>query len=250
MRYTRLARRRTDEPGVDFLRLELQGRVLYLRRDLAAQATAIFAALNRLDWRAEGMGNRASSFRLALPEGPELFARLNRRGGLARYFVENLYLGVRARPARELALAAEARRRGIPVAEAVGALVEWIAPIAYRGILLTRALPGMTLWEFVRTDEDPDVRAYVMEQARQAIGTMHRLGLVHADLNLRNLFVTQSRESFAIVIIDLDQARLYRGAVAAALRGRDLARLRRSVRKLDPDGRYIDARSLELLSGT
>ena len=157
-------------------------------------------------------------------------------------------MGIRPRPVRELAVAAEARRRGIPVAEPIGAMVEWVAPMVYRGVFLTRALAGMTLWEFVRTDDDPHVRSYVTEQARQAIDTMHRLGLYHADLNLHNLFVTKSRESFAVVILDLDKAQLFHRPVPAAMRARNLARLRESGRKLDPEGRYLDSQALELLT--
>jgi tRNA A-37 threonylcarbamoyl transferase component Bud32 len=86
-------------------------------------------------------------------------------------------------------------------------------------------------------------------QARQAIDKMHRLGLFHADLNLHNLFVTQSRDSFAIAILDLDQARLFAAPVSSAMRARNLARLQRSARKLDPGGRYLDRHAMELLSG-
>jgi tRNA A-37 threonylcarbamoyl transferase component Bud32 len=121
--------------------------------------------------------------------------------------------------------------------------------MVYRSVFLTLALPGMTLWEFLRTDDDPYVRAHVMEQARQALDTMHRLGLFHADLNLHNLFVTKSRDSFAVAILDLDKAQLFRGPVPARMRARNLARLRQSVRKLDPDTRYLDSHALELLTG-
>jgi tRNA A-37 threonylcarbamoyl transferase component Bud32 len=148
----------------------------------------------------------------------------------------------------ELAIAAEAQRRGIPVAEPVGAMVEWVAPVMYRGFFLTRALSGMTLWDFLRTDDDPYVRAHVFEEVRHAIDTMHRLGLFHADLNLHNLFITQSRESLAAIILDLDKARLFRRPVPARLCRRNFARLRRSVRKLDPEGRYLDADALASLT--
>ncbi len=239
--------RRTEEALANFQSFELGRRVLYLRHDLAYRVPAIFALLGGLN-SAEGAGNRMSGFRLKLSDDLELFARINRRGGFAHLFLKDLYLGVRARPVRELAVAAEAYRRGIPVAEPIGAVFEWVAPMAYRGAFLTRALAGMTLWEFLRTDDDPYVRAHVMEQVRHAIDTMHRLGLFHGDLNLHNLFVTKSRDSFAIAILDLDKARLFRRPVSAALRARNLGRLRRSARKLDPDGRYLDSRTLELLT--
>jgi 3-deoxy-D-manno-octulosonic acid kinase len=240
--------RLSNWPGAEFERFELGRRILYLRRDLARSAPAMFAMLGRRN-AAGGAGNRMGGFPIKLADGLELFVRINRRGGFAQLLSRDVYLGVRARPVRELAIAAEAGRRGIPVAEPIGAAVEWVAPIAYRGAFVTRALTGMTLWEFVRTDDDPYVRGHVLGQARQAIDKMHRLGLFHADLNLHNLFVTQSRDSFAIAILDLDKARLFAAPVSSAMRARNMARLRRSSRKLDPEGRYLDPRALELLSG-
>lgn len=239
--------RPADAPLAGFQSFELGRRVVYLRRDLAAHAPAIVASLSTLG-SAEGAGNRLSGFALKLEDGTELFARINRRGGLIHHVLKDLYVGICARPVLELAVAAEARRRGIPVAEPIGAMVEWVAPIVYRSMFLTRALAGMTLWEFLCIDDDAFVRAHVIEQARQALDTMHRLGLFHADLNLHNLFVTQSRESFAVTILDLDKAQLFRGPVPARMRARNLARLRRSARKLDPDRRYLDAHALELLT--
>jgi hypothetical protein len=236
-----------DAPPAGFESFELGRRVVYLRRDLAIRASAIVASVSTLG-SAEGAGNRSSGFALKLEDGTELFARTNRRGGLIHLALKDLYLGISARPVRELAVAAEARRRGIPVAEPIGAMVEWVAPIVYRSIFLTRALAGMTLWEFLRTDDDAFVRAHVLEQARQALGTMHRLGLFHADLNLHNLFVTKMGESFAIAILDLDKAQLFQGPVPARMSARNLARLRQSVRKLDPEGHYLDSHALELLT--
>jgi 3-deoxy-D-manno-octulosonic acid kinase len=185
---------------------------------------------------------------LRLEDGTELFARISRRGGLIRLILKDMYLGVHTRLVRELEVTAEARRRGIPVAEPMGAMVEWVASILYRSIFLTRTLPGMTLWEFLCTDDDERVRGYIVEEARQAIDTMHRKGLFHADLNLHNLFVTTAHESFAVTILDLDKARLFQGPLPARMRARNLSRLRQSAEKLDPSGRYLDARAIESLT--
>ncbi len=240
-------RRQTDTPLAGFQSFKLGRRVVYLRRDFAFRAPVIVASLSTLG-SAEGAGNRSSGFALKFEDGTELFVRINRRGGMIRLALKDLYVGIRARPLRELAVAAEARRRGMPVAEPIGVMVEWVAPIVYRSMFLTRALTGMTLWEFLCIDDDALVRAHVIEQARQAVDMMHRLGLFHADLNLHNLFVTEAHENFAIAILDLDKARLFRGPVPARMRARNFARLRRSVRKLDPGGRYLDSHMLELLT--
>jgi len=134
------------------------------------------------------------------------------------------------------------------VAEPMGAMVEWIGPALYRGFFLTRAVRGMTLWEFVKTDDDPTVRSHVLAQARAAIDTMHAKGLFHADLNLHNLLVTRARDSFTVIIIDLDKSRLFDAPVPPAMRRANAARLMRSARKLDPSGKFLDASALSILS--
>jgi tRNA A-37 threonylcarbamoyl transferase component Bud32 len=106
----------------------------------------------------------------------------------------------------------------------------------------------MTLWEFLRTDDDPSVRAHVLERAREAIETMLRNGLQHADLNLENLFVTPHGESFAVIILDLDKARLDDRPVSGSARRRIAARLMRSAHKLDPRGAFLDTAALTILN--
>jgi 3-deoxy-D-manno-octulosonic acid kinase len=239
-----------QEPGPDFATFGVGRRQLYLRRDFASWAPAIFARLGRISVsRGGGAGNRRSGFALEIEDVPALFARRARRGGLVRLLLKDRFFGFRPRPLRELLIATEARRRGIPIAEPVGALVEWSAPAIYRGIFLTRAMAGMTLWEFVRTDDDPMVRSHVVGQMRRAIDTMHQMGLWHADLNLFNLFVALVGESFSPVILDLDKARLLRGPVSAWMRHRNFQRLARSAHKLDPERRFLDERLLGVLIG-
>jgi len=239
-----------DDPGPGFATFGLGPRRLYLRRDFGSAAPAIFAGLGQIfAARTGGAGNRHSGFALEIDGAPPLFARRARRGGLVRLLMKDLFFGFQPRPVRELIVATEAHRRGIPVAEPVGALVEWAGPGFYRGMFLTRALAGMTLWQFVRTDDDAMVRAHVVGQMRRAIDTMHQMGLWHADLNMFNLFVAQVGESFVPMILDLDKARLFRGPVPSRPRRRNFERLARSAHKLDPEQRFLDQCLLEILVG-
>jgi tRNA A-37 threonylcarbamoyl transferase component Bud32 len=57
---------------------------------------------------------------------------------------------------------------------------------------------------------------------------MHRLGVDHGDLNLRNFLFTPAGE---LHILDLDKAIRRRAPLAAGARRRNLARLERSIRK-------------------
>lgn len=233
----------------NFTRIRIGRRDVILHRDIAALAPEILRRLGALGSGSEsGAGNRQSAFRVNIAGAPEIFARRSRRGGIMASILDDIYLGTNPRPLSELALTVEAMNRGVPVAEPMGAIVEWISPALYRGFFLTRAMPGMTLWEFLLTDDDPVVRSHVLEQARAAIETMHTKGLSHADLNLHNLLVTQAGESFTVMILDLDKSRLYDSPLPPAMRRANLQRLARSARKLDPAGKYLDAAALAILN--
>lgn len=250
---------RPDESGLDrdsrrllvrdFLRLKLGPRRLYLHRALAPHAAELGARLAALmRERGSGVGNRGGGFELKLNGAPALFVRCFRRGGLIRFLLSDVYFGAVPRPLRELRVSLAARRRGIAVVEPMGAMVEWVVPMVYRGCFLTRALEGMTLWQFLKVDDDRLVRLHVIEQARLTIDTMHRRGLYHSDLNLHNLFVTKIGESFTVIILDLDKARLHPPPLDEALIHDNLTRLARSARKLDPFERYLDAFTLSRLT--
>jgi hypothetical protein len=236
-------------PGFTCFRAGDGRRLLYLRGDLALDAALILDRIDQLEGEPHpGAGNRHSGFLIKLEADVQLFFRRAMRGGLMRYVSRDLYIGIRPRALRELKVAAEAWRRRIPVAEPVGGLLESVAPMVYRDAILTRAIAGMTLWDFLRTDDDPHVRAHVFERARQSIDVMHRGGLYHADLNLRNLFVTHAGEDFAVKILDLDKARLYARPLSPSLCRANLRRLLRSARKLDPAGTVLDAKALAVLT--
>ena len=233
----------------NFSTFTVRRRELVIHRDIAFKAAQVMQRLGELTSAVEaGAGNRQSAFRMNLDDGLELFARRSRRGGMIASILNDVYMGMTPRPLTELAVTIEAMRRGIPVAEPMGAMVEWIAPVLYRGFFLTRAVPGMTLWEFLKTDDDPTVRSHVLGQARASIDTMHEKGLFHADLNLHNLLVTQVREGFTVIIIDLDKSRLFDAPVSLAMRRQNAARLIRSARKLDPSGKILNAGALSILS--
>jgi hypothetical protein len=224
--------------------------VIFLRDDLTPDASAIRARIGALDPRSRtGFGNRRGGFPVPINNQLSLFVRWARRGGLIAYFNRDLHFRLRKRLLRELDVTIEARRRGIPVAEPLGLLLEPIALGIARGAIITRALTGMTLWEFLRTDTDPAVRPLALKEAQRAIATMHQNGLCHADLNLHNLFVTRTGASVAVVVLDLDKARFYAAPLGDGLRRQNRDRLRRSAHKLDPAGRLLTADTLRVLTG-
>ena len=71
---------------------------------------------------------------------------------------------------------------------------------------------------------------------------LHRLGVEHGDLNLRNFLFVPSGD---IHILDLDKALRHRPPLPASARRRNLARLERSLRKL---GRGAPARDVDAVA--
>jgi 3-deoxy-D-manno-octulosonic acid kinase len=231
-----------------FVGAEVGRRELILSREFAPKAAAIVAAADRtLKSSKDGAGNRGSGFRIEVEGTPPLFVRRSIRGG-AIAFMGDLHLGFAPRVIRELAVTSEARKRGVPAPEPIGAIIERIAPAIHRAALITRYIRGMTLWELLRAEEDVSVRSLAARTAREAIDAMHRAGIFHGDLNLHNLFVSTESEALKIAILDFDKARVHRAPLTPGLRRRNFARLARSIRKLDPERRYLDEEARRVLT--
>jgi 3-deoxy-D-manno-octulosonic acid kinase len=180
-------------------------------------------------------GGRGGAWRLTLPGGLPAVLRRYRRGGALARVVRETYLGLVARPFRELAVTAEARRRGVAAPEVLAARVE--GRLAYRGAIVTAEVPGaVTLLEALRHAGDGARRRTLAAGAGRVVADMHRAGIWHADLNLTNLLAAAGGAG-DLSILDFDRARLARGPLEPRARRRNLVRLARSLHKLDPDGR-------------
>jgi 3-deoxy-D-manno-octulosonic acid kinase len=180
-------------------------------------------------------GGRGAAHRVRLPGGIGAVLRYYRRGGWLARVVRESYLGSTARPFRELAVTAEARRRGVAAAEVLAARVEgWIT---YRGAIVTAEVPeAVPVIEALRDATDDRRRALATAVAR-VVADMHRAGVFHADLNLTNLVTRGVAGGPDVTILDFDRARIGRAPLVARARHHNLRRLARSLRKLDPTGR-------------
>ena len=234
-----------QEPGPDFIKSKLGRKLAYLHREIAPFAPALLLEIDRtLRSGKKGAGNRESGYPISVDGAPQLFVRRSMRGGMMR-FLGDLYLGFVPRMVYELNVISEARKRGAPVPDPMGAIVENVAPALYRGAVLTKAIPGMTMWEFVKVETDPRSLSHVVRMARYAIDTMHEHGLIHDDLNLHNLYVSMAGDGFSVVLLDFDKAKLLSRAAPPSQRKRNFKRLEQSIRKLDPEGKYLDAASAQ-----
>jgi 3-deoxy-D-manno-octulosonic acid kinase len=189
-------------------------------------------------------GGRGGSFAVSVG-GHDVVVRPYRRGGLPARLWRDTYWGWRPRPFRELAVTEALRAHGAPVVAADAAGVRWLGPACYCGWLVTRYVHGArTLWEWASAHPAPaGERAAVLCAVGTAIRRLHAAGGRHPDLNLNNILIVPSAGGGPDVrFIDFDRAAI--GARPAAPRA-DLARLRRSARKLDPGARWLTAADLD-----
>lgn len=185
-------------------------------------------------------GGRGAAYRTTLPGGVRAVVRPYMRGGLVARVSRDTFLGPRPRPWRELLLTVAAHDRGVAVPDVLAARVEggWLG---YRGTFVTAELPDVVpLIDALRATRSAEERQHTAELAGVAVGTLHQAGVWHADLNLTNVLVPAAGHAGTARIVDLDRARLCRAPLGLRARRRNLRRLARSVRKLDPDGRIVD----------
>jgi 3-deoxy-D-manno-octulosonic acid kinase len=131
------------------------------------------------------------------------------------------------RAADELGATEAARAGGVRVPEVIAAGRIAAFP-GYRAMLATRLIPGVEDLAslFARA---PGRRPAALHEAGRQIGKMHSAGVVHPDLNLRNLLAGQGGD---VWLIDFDRARRLDGAFPLEQRALALARLARSAAKL------------------
>jgi tRNA A-37 threonylcarbamoyl transferase component Bud32 len=121
--------------------------------------------------------------------------------------------------------------------------------VFYRGWFLSEELEdARDLWA-VASDGRGDLGSSeeIWVAAGRSLRRMHRNGVWHNDLNLKNILLRTENAALTSYIIDLDQARLFEGAVPNVDAEQNLARLLRSIRKLDPERRHISYRDWNTL---
>lgn len=185
---------------------------------------------------------------LHLENGETALVRSYRHGGVLHAFTGDLFFTWPPRPFRELAITEEVRRRGIPTLEIFGAWVKRIWGPFYRGWLVTRELRGACdLWAALQGNLN-GARAgrLFLPAVAQSLRRMHRQGVYHGDLNVKNILVRREASEIRSYIIDFDKARLFPREVPSEKAEKNLRRLLRSVCKLDPDRRRLPQEDWDL----
>ena len=141
-------------------------------------------------------------------------------GGVVGNIMGNKYLSNRA--LNELRVMEYLRVKGFPVPEPLG--IAWKrSGFVLECSIATRRIESMHLQDYLNQAE-PDDQTLV--ETGRLIRGMHDLGVIHADLQLRNILV--SREG--VYFIDFDKAKRY-GTTGSISRKWNLLRLRRSFEK-------------------
>lgn len=188
------------------------------------------AWLDDAHWQARGPvstpgGGRGSALCVQTPAGAAVL-RHYRRGGLVARFNRDRYLWqgeAATRPFREFALLQAIVGAGLPAPVPLAARYRR-AGLWYRGDLLTLSIEGArTLAQAL--GEAPSSIDWAL--VGRTIGRFHARGFPHPDLNAHNILLGAD----GCHLVDFDRGAP--AAPAAAWMGANLARLRRSLDKLD-----------------
>ncbi len=157
------------------------------------------------------------------------------RGGAVARWLRDRYLAVgEARPLAELGASVEARLRGIPTPSVVAGVV-YPAGAFYRADLATEEIPGGV--DLAAVLFGAAGAGTTQQMALTAAGRLVRAladaGVLHRDLNARNIVLQPDAEGPRAWVVDLDGCRFGAPAPARAMR----RRLERSLRKLGAQSR-------------
>lgn len=199
--------------------------------------------------RAERLEGRGPLY--AVPaDGERWVVRHYRRGGAVARWLGDRYLRLGTpRPLRELRASLELTRRGIAT-PAVAAIVLYPAGVLYRADIATVRVAGASdLAEILfRPGETPgEDRLLACLAAGDLLRRLAERGVIHADLNAKNILLQWTERPPRVHLLDLDRCRFVaRGSPVQRERMR--RRLLRSLRKWEAkSGRRLQAREWEAL---
>lgn len=164
-----------------------------------------------------------------------------RRGGLLGRFLGDCYRGA-GRFFEEARVTERARALGVAVPEVLGVRAEKVGCGWYRGDLATRQIPGsLDLADYLAAGRERGIwpadplRGKVVRKLAELLRRMHDAGIVHGDLNVKNLLLRVEPDgagagAVQAFVVDLDKARII-PSVPARLRAENMLRLYRSLEK-------------------
>ncbi len=169
---------------------------------------------------------RGSMMQCSLSDGTSVVLRICRRGGLLAHLLKEGFL-LKNRPLMEFHIHHAVLERGIPAPPLLG--VRWERRgLLYYGTLATAMLEGADLHTWLAANKKEEAATeQTLAACGAAIRLMHDRGVWHADLQLKNIFVTER----GMFLLDFDKAQVYE-TLSDYKRAQNLLRLRRSFHKL------------------
>lgn len=228
-------------PPEDFLEIRKPGLLVWIRKGFS------FLVDEGGAWRearafcpaggGPGYSGRGELLRISLGPMGEGCAviRHYQRGGVFGGLLRDFYLG-RRRFLQEVRISEWAKGQGIPTAQVLAVRTEHKGLGLYRGDLVTREIEGSEdldryLQSFEKRGGKVDDRGReVIRSVALLLRRMHRAGLYHADLNLKNILIQFPEGGVNSYVIDLDRARVVE-PLGSRMRIRNLVRLYRSLDK-------------------
>ncbi len=224
----------------DFTQIERGEKTLILRRELADELLRL--GVNDLwDWAKDPEKKvhyyqgrvPAAAVTLPIEGGLRVVLRRYHHGGLWGKIQKDLYL-FPFPPLREMAVCDYARTHQVPVAEILGVVQERVGKIFYRIDLITRHLPdGIDLGDYFKqnyTVSSWKEKREILKGTALLIRRMHDKGIYHADLHLKNIFMSQQNGAKVFYLLDFDKAHIV-AKISPEMRLRNLLRLERYLAK-------------------
>jgi len=168
-------------------------------------------------------------------KGPGLAVRRYAHGGALGRLSGTLFLGP-GRMQAEFAVAAYAHRHKVPTSAPVALHIDRVWGPLVKAWYISELVPDASnMLDFLNDSQVEEglgapQRRRLAKAIAAAIADMHEAGILHADLNLRNLLVRDPLGEPQAFIIDFDKARLVE-SLSLKQRMRNVLRLDRSVAK-------------------
>jgi hypothetical protein len=178
--------------------------------------------------------------------GKRMVAKQCMRGGLVRFINKDIFWGGN-RPFREMIANAHILKKGIKTTEILAAAHYKVFGPLYRTYLFSLEIPECIdlITFFDRLPQKPPQqrfkeKAFLFQAVARAFVTMHREGIYHRDLHLKNILIQQHHMDSIpeIFIIDFDKA-VFKKFLTPQEKLKNLLRFNRSVEKYKLQGGTI-----------
>ncbi len=190
-------------------------RVIARRDVLGFVSDAIRAAGTLYDFAvaqpdAETIAGRATIYVIPGPGHGRWLVRRLTHGGLFAPLTGDRFLRIGTpRPFNELRLSQALRDLGVPTPPVLAAAV-YRSGLIYRGEVAREEISGaedLSATLFAQPPRTPSQRLAAVSAAGRLIGALHRVGVVHPDLNLRNVLLEWRDGAPRAYILDLEKCR-------------------------------------------